>query len=105
LNMDLVKSAFPVVTQSSGNDQLTIQILNVCGYIATMVVNFAAQRIPGFLPATLSTITSQTNARIDPAGYAFAIWGVIYTLLGVFTVYQALPDDLTPGRNNDLIFN
>ncbi len=26
-----------------------------------------------------------------PAGYVFAIWGLIYTLLGAFTVWQALP--------------
>ena len=28
---------------------------------------------------------------ITPAGFTFAIWGVIYILLGVFVVYQALP--------------
>ncbi|HVO77732.1 MAG TPA: TspO/MBR family protein, partial [Methanomassiliicoccales archaeon] len=28
---------------------------------------------------------------LTPAGYVFAIWGVIYVLLGAFVVYQALP--------------
>jgi len=27
------------------------------------------------------------NLPIDPAGYAFSIWGLIYTLLGIFTVW------------------
>jgi len=27
---------------------------------------------------------------VTPAGYVFSIWGIIYTLLGVFVVYQAL---------------
>jgi hypothetical protein len=28
---------------------------------------------------------------ITPAGYVFSIWGIIYVLLGVFVVFQALP--------------
>jgi len=39
-----------------------------------------------------------------PAGWAFSIWGIIFSLLGVFTVYQALPTSWVPGRNNTLIF-
>jgi len=35
---------------------------------------------------------SDTNPTlITPAGYVFSIWGVIYILLGVFVVFQALP--------------
>jgi len=41
---------------------------------------------------------------VTPAGWAFAIWGIIYTLLGVFTVYQALPKEKVPKRNDELIF-
>lgn len=48
---------------------------------------------------------------IQPAGRAFAIWGVIYSLILVFAVYQALPDSWTQqnsclktARNNELIF-
>jgi len=33
-----------------------------------------------------------------PASYAFSIWGLIYILLGVFTVYQAQLTKLTPGK-------
>lgn len=39
------------------------------------------------------------------AGYAFAIWGLIYFLLTIFVVYQALPMSAVPDRNNNLIFN
>ena len=42
---------------------------------------------------------------ISPAGYAFSIWGLIFSLLGLFVVYQALPDAWIDNRNNDLIFN
>jgi len=44
------------------------------------------------------------DTRIDPAGYAFSIWGVIYSLLGVFAIYQAIPSEWVPDRNDELIF-
>jgi hypothetical protein len=33
-----------------------------------------------------------TAARA-PAGYVFSIWGIIYVLLGIFVVFQALPSE------------
>jgi len=58
---------------------------------------------------SLSEVTKYWALPIDPAGWAFSIWGVIYTLLGFFTVYQALPSEwikyLGGKRNDDLIFN
>lgn len=39
-----------------------------------------------------------------PAGWAFSIWGIIFTLLGAFVGYQALPSSWVPDRNNTLIF-
>lgn len=53
---------------------------------------------------SLSEITDSVNARISPAGYAFSIWGLIYSLLGVFVVYQALPSAWVPTRNDQLIY-
>jgi translocator protein len=41
---------------------------------------------------------------INPAGYAFSIWGLIYSLILVFVVYQALPGAWVT-RNDDMIFN
>jgi len=46
------------------------------------------------------------NGRlISPAGWAFSIWGLIYSLLAGLTVYQALPAAWAPDRNDDLMFN
>ena len=33
------------------------------------------------------------NNLLTPANYAFGMWGVIYTLLTVFCVYQAIPNE------------
>lgn len=57
-----------------------------------------------FMPMSLSQITAMWDTRIDPAGYAFSIWGVIYSLIGVFVIYQAIPSEWVPDRNDELIF-
>ncbi|MDQ1279165.1 MAG: hypothetical protein QG670_425 [Thermoproteota archaeon] len=36
-------------------------------------------------------ISNSNLTLITPAGYVFSIWGIIYVLLGIFIVYQALP--------------
>ena len=54
---------------------------------------------------SLAGITDQWNIANSPAGYAFSIWGIIYTLLAFYTVYQALPEKWAANRNNDLIYN
>jgi hypothetical protein len=69
------------------------QIATIVGFVLIVVMNFLSQSLP---------IGGQTNADLVnrifagkiyflPANYVFSIWGVIYTLLLVFTVYQALP--------------
>lgn len=42
---------------------------------------------------------------LSPAVWTFGIWGIIYTLISIFVVYQAFPSDMFPSRNDDLIFN
>jgi len=66
-----------------------------------MVLNGVSQNIG---TTSLRTITDQWDTRIAPANYAFVIWAVIYTLISIFAVYQALPNKWVPSRNNELIF-
>ena len=63
------------------------QIGNATGVIATIVVNGLANSLPlnGRLTGELSD--SYPNLFV-PAGLTFAIWGVIYTLLVIFAIYQ-----------------
>jgi len=42
-----------------------------------------------FSPHPLDKITDEWNVKIAPAGWAFGIWGIIYTLLGGFVFYQS----------------
>ena len=100
--MELISSTFPVVAQAADNKQLILQIMNVSGFFIAMVLNGGSAFV---MPKSLPEITADWDPRIDPATYAFSIWGLIYSLLGVFTVYQALPDSIVPSRNNELIFD
>jgi hypothetical protein len=71
------------------NDR-TRQLVTVLVFIVTVIVNGAANALPinGQMTAEIS---DRFQVFVIPAGYVFAIWGVIYLFLGAFTVYQALP--------------
>jgi len=73
------------------DDNKFLQIINIIGFIAVVAVNILANALPinGMTTAELSD--SYPNLFV-PAGYVFAIWGVIYLLLLAFTVYQASPN-------------
>jgi len=68
--------------------------LNLCNILAwtlMITVNGLAGNTAILGGKTTGEISNANPTLITPAGYAFAIWGVIYILLGVFVVYQALP--------------
>jgi benzodiazapine receptor len=63
---------------------------NIIAFIVTLAVNGLAGTtvLNGRTTAQVSDLYSNP---FTPAGYVFAIWGIIYALLLVFAVYQALP--------------
>ena len=64
-----------------GNIAVFIITLSVNGLAGTTLLN-------GRSTAQVSDLYS---SPFTPAGYVFAIWGIIYTLLGIFVTYQMLP--------------
>ena len=66
---------------------------NVSAYILMILVNGLAGSTT-ILGGTITSEISDANPTlITPAGYVFSIWGIIYTLLGIFVVIQALPSE------------
>ncbi|GAP13507.1 TspO and MBR related protein [Longilinea arvoryzae] len=57
--------------------------------LATVIVNALANIIP-FNGLNTGQISNDYPTLFTPAGYVFAIWGLIYLLLLVYVVYQAL---------------
>ncbi|MFN2148146.1 MAG: tryptophan-rich sensory protein [Anaerolineales bacterium] len=66
------------------------QVVNVIAFLAVVVVNTLANILP-LNGLNTGEISDRFQVFFVPAGYVFAIWGVIYLALGAFTIYQALP--------------
>ncbi|MFX1302928.1 MAG: hypothetical protein ACFE9X_06190 [Promethearchaeota archaeon] len=64
-----------------------MQILNLIGFIATVIVNFLAILLPIGGNTTQDLSDALPNLFV-PAGITFSIWSVIYIFLGLFSVYQ-----------------
>ena len=64
--------------------------INIFTFILTLLVNFLATNLP-LNNITTREISDSFNIYFVPAGYVFAIWGVIYLGLLGFSIYQALP--------------
>jgi hypothetical protein len=71
---------------------------NAIAFALTVLVNGLAGSTT-ILGGKLTSQISDANATlITPAGYVFSIWGVIYILLGIFVVFQALPSQTGKDR-------
>lgn len=68
----------------------SFQLLNILFTIITLLVNGAANALP-LNGQTSGEISDRFPIYFVPAGYVFAIWGLIYLGLILFAVYQALP--------------
>ena len=64
---------------------------NVLAFVATVIVNGLAGSTTVIGGKVTADISDANPTLVTPAGYVFAIWGIIYVLLGVFVVFQALP--------------
>ena len=65
-------------------DMPTMQVINIVSFAACLFMNWFASILTG---NTLTDIAAKNVLAIRPAGYTFAIWGLIYSLLLVFTIY------------------
>jgi multisubunit Na+/H+ antiporter MnhG subunit len=64
-----------------------LSILNVVGFIAVLIINYLANALPigGLSTGALSDLYPNLFVL---AGLIFAIWGLIYLMLGAFVVWQ-----------------
>jgi len=72
------------------SSKLVLQIGNVIAFLVIVVVNGMANGL-ALNGRTTGEISDMFPTLVAPAGYVFSIWGVIYVLLFVFAIYQALP--------------
>lgn len=66
---------------------------NILAFILMVLVNGLAGSTTILGGKFTNEISDANPTLITPAGYVFSIWGVIYILLGIFVVFQALPSE------------
>jgi hypothetical protein len=71
-------------------DRKLFMWVNLFTFIFTLIVNFLAANLP-LNELTTGEISDMFDIFFVPAGYVFAIWGLIYLGLLGFVIYQALP--------------
>jgi hypothetical protein len=70
---------------------MALRYANIVFFVLTVVINSLAGSTKIIGGRNTADVSNANSTLITPAGYVFAIWGVIYILLGIFVVYQALP--------------
>jgi len=73
------------------------QVVNVLATIAVIAVNALANALP-INGQNTGEISDRFDVYFVPAGYVFAIWGLIYIALIAFATFQALPTQRTNPR-------
>ncbi len=74
--------------------------MNIIAFVLTVLVNGLAGSTTILGGKFTAEISDMNPTLITPAGYVFSIWGVIYILLGIFVVFQALPGEKGKGYQN-----
>jgi hypothetical protein len=74
-------------TENTRPARIFIAFLNLVGFLAVIAANTLAVLLPLNNNTTQALSDKYPNLFV-PAGLTFSIWGVIYILLGIYTVYQ-----------------
>ncbi len=75
------------------NNSVLLKWSNIIAFVLTILVNGLAGSTTILGGKNTAQISDANPTLITPAGYVFSIWGVIYVLLGIFVVFQALPSE------------
>jgi len=88
--------------QVSAPNSSLLKWANILAFILTVLVNGLAGSTTILGGKDTAQISDANPTLITPAGYVFSIWGVIYILLGIFVVFQALPSEKGKGYKEDI---
>ena len=69
-----------------GENRTAVKILTLLSFILMIVVNALANLLP-INGITTAEVSNMYENLFAPAGFTFAIWGLIYLLLALYTLY------------------
>lgn len=78
-------------------------VSNAIGYVVLVAVNVAAGT--GLFGPDNGTISKQFATPLTPSGWAFSIWGFIFLLQGIGTIYALLPNGYTADGGKQRVIN
>jgi hypothetical protein len=87
---------------NNGRLTLSLSILNLLGFLGTVVVNALANILP-INNRTTGELSDLYPNLFVPVGLTFAVWGVIYVLLAIFVIYQLLPSVRRDARRSEFV--
>ncbi|MFC1893882.1 hypothetical protein ACFLYR_07685 [Chloroflexota bacterium] len=83
---------------------LFLAILNLIGFLGTVVVNGLSNALP-LNGKTAGELSDQYPNLFVPAGLTFSIWGVIYILLAIFVIYGLIVATKKNPENSSFVGN
>ena len=102
--MQIFRNSF---LMSNSGKTVLLQSLNVLAFAVTVIVNALASSL-ALNGVTTAEVSDLYFTLVTPAGYVFSIWGLIYILLLIFAVFQALPSQrektVSPANQRSLYF-
>ncbi len=69
--------------------KIMLTVLNITGFIATVIINVLANALP-INGKNTGAISDSLPNLFAPAGFVFSIWGLIYIMLLAFSIYQLI---------------
>jgi benzodiazapine receptor len=86
--------AHPTAPSTGIDDQRAGDIARQAAVVAALAATLAVNTLANTLPLngqTTGEISDRYPLKITPPGYAFSIWGLIYTGMLGYAIYQAMP--------------
>ena len=77
----------------AASNSALLKWLNILAFLFTVLVNGLAGSTTIIGGTNTAQVSDANPTLVTPAGYVFSIWGIIYILLGIFVVFQALPSE------------
>lgn len=71
------------------NRRIILAFANTVGFLLTIVMNYLANTLP-LNGVQTGEISDRYSNLFVPAGFTFAVWGIIYLLLAIYIVYQLI---------------
>ncbi len=87
---------------NKGRLVLSLSILNLLGFLGTIVVNALANILP-INNKTTGELSDLYPNLFTPAALTFAIWGLIYVLLAIFVIYPLIPSVRRDAQKVDFV--